>query len=858
MARIKIISNPYDKSLSYSLFREQTQSWDAIGQDSINSKLRETDEEKFFLPFNIKEIIDTIIKEYYTGEGKVTLEFQGTADEFAEAENICSDEEICDKIDLVKSKYYLENARDILDQAKEIFDTVRPIIKNIVKDDPNISKGLEKVSDALKDIIPICIFGNYSAGKSTFINSLIGYEILPSGGDPVTSKIYEIKRSSQPDRARISFAYREERFEMFFDDKECHIQIGNKDADIIQEILTAISELEEKSLFAMVNNTIEILNSYEKRDKTDIVISNVIKIELPFCENGILGRSHNEFVIFDTPGSNSNSNIDHEQVLASSLEGFSNGIPVWVSGYDSIDSTDNAHLCDMLSKIEALDKRFTMIVVNKADSTELPKNGFKSDDITAIMEYESVNKMYSSGIYFVSSVMGLGAKNIDGIISDYLLDVFDEKEKKFSDPNARAYKKLYEYNIMPAQMKQHAVEYSLACDNIIYANSGLYCVEMEMEQFASRHAAYNKYQMVYTFLKSIIDETARRINEKTGILEKNKKKLEDDLNSKERDLIGRIDKETYAAFMRYKHDSVETIQAFIKNNLNYESNVDTLDEKINKFTNEGEKETGYDSYEDDLDKAKSNFWGKFAENGQKLFKGNISDVIGNIKNLAGDIANESREVHQRKEMMDSARKEIDKKAADGLMNEVVGWYKRNFVDAQNRLTDTTRGFWQLKAKEYQDAMMHLILDSDAINEQQRSELSAVIMNFEPICFNDDADMIFIKARFLQGNFLGIQLVDSERLNTRSLVRAYNSNIKKNINEMSRMINDSYTTSFEDWQKKLHDAIEANITTYNPELRELVEIIKEESERISELQMNQQTISNSFRSIEDMMSWKEIE
>ena len=42
-------------------------------------------------------------------------------------------------------------------------------------------------------VIPICVFGNYSAGKSTFINALIGREVLPSGGDPVTAKIYKIK-----------------------------------------------------------------------------------------------------------------------------------------------------------------------------------------------------------------------------------------------------------------------------------------------------------------------------------------------------------------------------------------------------------------------------------------------------------------------------------------------------------------------------------------------------------------------------------------------------------------------------------------------------------------------------------------
>ena len=206
-------------------------------------------------------------------------------------------------------------------------------------------------------------------------------------------------------------------------------------------------------------------------------------------------------MIFDTPGSNSNTNMDHEKVLTDSLDGFSNGIPIWVSGYDSIDSIDNAHLCDKLYKIEALDKRFTMIVINKADSVELPGDGLGEDAINNIMEYESVEKMYSSGIYFVSSIMGLGAKNLEGIYNDYLLEVFDEKKRKFSDPSAKSYKKLYEYNIMPEQMKARAIAYSLDCNNLIYANSGLLCVEMEMEQFASKHAAYNKCQMVYAFLK---------------------------------------------------------------------------------------------------------------------------------------------------------------------------------------------------------------------------------------------------------------------------------------------------------------------------------------------------------------------
>lgn len=755
----------------------------------------------------------------------------------------------------MRSTRILENARDILDHAKEIFDTVQPIIKNIIKDDVGITKGLMKVSDALKDIIPICIFGNYSAGKSTFINALIGYEILPSGGDPVTSKIYEIKRSGQEDRTRISFQYLNEDFELLFDKKECRITVGDKEKDLIKEVLEAIDKLGETDLFRMVNKTIDILNSFEKRDKTTTLISNVIRMEVPFSENGKLGQSHNEFVIFDTPGSNSNTNMDHEKVLTDSLEGFSNGIPIWVSGYDSIDSVDNAHLCDKLYQIEALDKRFTMIVVNKADSVELPKNGLGSDEISDLMEYESVEKMYSSGIYFVSSVMGLGAKNPEGIVSDYLLDVFDEKEKKFSDPKARSYKKLYEYNIMPEQMKQRALEYSLACENIIYANSGLYCVEMEMEQFASRHAAYNKCQMVYMFLRGIIDETGRRITEKTAILEKSKKKWEQDLDAKKFTLVESIRKDTQDSVRRYEKDSKTYIQTFARESLKYEHTPEEIEKIDQTLAEQNEQDANFASYERDFEGARNSRWRNFVENSQNLFKGNFVDQV---KNLATEWVSDSKTMQQKKESMDVTRQNVDKETSDRLLKIVVKEFRKNIIDAQDRLGEASKQHWQENAQAYRDEMIRLITGTDALSEKQRNELSAVILSYPTFQYDDDADKVFIKAKFLRGNVLGLRLGASERLNTSRLATSYNTRIRHNIDEMSQLINSSCFTCFKAWQENLQALIEENITIYNPELRELTEFIREESERILELQTNQQTISNSFMTIENMMAWKELE
>ncbi|MDD3138863.1 MAG: dynamin family protein [Lachnospiraceae bacterium] len=519
MVCIKIRSNPYKRNvLFYSL--DENNNWVEIKIDNGDSKLREEDSQKMFLPFRINKIIDIIRSEYHVPGGeKVTVVFEGTEDEYEEVKAVCSDEEVMDEIELIRSEEYLDDARDILKHTKEIFFNVQPILDNIIGDDFMVKKNLTKVADALDDIIPICVFGNYSAGKSTFINSLLGNEVLPSGGDPVTAKIYKISRSTHEDRINIEFSYRTEEIELRFDNNGYKVIKGNSDNDLIQVIDETIKGFETRELFLMASSTLDIINGFEKKDKNEIVISDVVAIEVPFSKNGILGQSNNRFVIFDTPGSNSNSNRDHADVLKTAMEGFSNGIPVWVSQYDSIDSIDNANLCDSIYAIEALDKRFTMIVINKADTAELPEDGWTDDEIKKFMEFDAIEKMYSGGIYFVSSVMGVGSKNNAKFISKFLRKTFKEKRESFSDPeDEEFYQTLYKYNIMPAQIKENAIEYSLANENLIYANSGLLCVEKEMETFASKHSTYNKCQMVYVFLNSVIDKSNQRINESKDML----------------------------------------------------------------------------------------------------------------------------------------------------------------------------------------------------------------------------------------------------------------------------------------------------------------------------------------------------
>lgn len=855
MTRIKIVSNPYKREILYYNFNEDTGEWEDIRDHNVNSRLREDDSGKTFLPFKIKEIIDIIIEEYYAVTEKIEVVFEGTRDDYAEIEAVCHTEDIQQKIVLTRNIRALENARDIFTDIKETFGVVRPIIENIVRDDERVKKDLNKVSDALDDIIPICVFGNYSAGKSTFINALLGNEILPSGGDPVTAKIYQIKRSTQDDRAKIKFRYKEENIVLLFEGNTYRVQAGNVESEIIQEIDKAIAECRWSDMSSMVSAALELINGFERRDKNTIVIGSVIELEIPFSRNGILGQSYNNFVIFDTPGSNSASNIEHSKVLAEALEGFSNGIPVWITQYETMDSEDNANLCEKLFEIKALDKRFTMIILNKADGSDLPEEGFSAGQVKDILEYNAVEKMYASGLYFVSSIMGLGAKNNGELKDKHYRKTYRSQQEMYSDSEDLDYMTLYKYNVMPEQIKRSAMEYSANCTNLIYANSGLYCIEREMENFASKHSAYNKCQMVYMFLNDVIDETNKRIAYRTESLKRTREARKKELELAKSQLIDSIMEEAQTKENEFDKESKASLRAFLDKNLNYIYTTEDLDGLSEEIRSQNSSESDFSVQEKDFEKARDSMWGHLRANGRSLLKGN---VIDSIKNMKEDFTRDIKELQESKKEMDFAESEIDKATSDSLLKIVVEEYKKNLLAAKEILSTEIKKRWHINAQMLRNRLIEIITGSDALSTGQREELSSIIINYRPLEFSDDADNIFIKKRFLRGNVLGFQWFESEKLDTKRLSGSYNEKMRKNIRTIAEEMNNSCFVSFINWKQSLTSVIETNITEYNPQLRDMAEMIKEETDKIIELEENQKTISSSLEAIREMMAWKILE
>ena len=448
---------------------------------------------------------------------------------------MCESDVYKSKIVCHQADKYLNNARDIVHDVNSIFGGLKELIEGSVDDKSKVEDDLARYSEAASDMIPICVFGNVSSGKSSFINSLIGNEILPSGDEPITAKVYKIAKSEDQNRAFINLTYDDKPIQVLFAEHD-RIQSEIQSNAFLDGIRQSLEDSKSERVPLRVGAALAFINRYGVDDfgsKEQDRVSDLIEIEVPYDEDGLLKDSSNKYILFDTPGSNSASNEKHKEVLKKAMKNLTNGLPVFVATSDTLDTEDNLKLYDEIKQYEELvDARFTMIVVNKADKAKLPKDGFGKDQIDDILRQIIPKRMYSFGIYYVSSVMGLGAKveNNGDFVDDNYARVYMTEKDNFSNPKGRFYTQLYKYDILPGQMKETANQVSQDCSNLVYANSGMYWLEKSIEKFATDYSAYNKCQQSQRFLRRVLDHT-RRVIDSTKI-KREELKSERDANLK--------------------------------------------------------------------------------------------------------------------------------------------------------------------------------------------------------------------------------------------------------------------------------------------------------------------------------------
>ena len=304
------------------------------------------------------------------------------------------------------------------------------------------------------------------------------------------------------------------------------------------------------------------------------------------------------------------------------------------------------------------------------------------------------------------SIRGLGGKNDGEFVDRFYRKTFRTQSPTFSDPEDIDYMSLYKYNIMPAQVKQNALEYSLKNDNLIYSNSGLYCIEREIENFASKHSSYNKCQMVLAFLSKVINKTNARIDERTKVLKDARDRSAQELDAKTVRLQEEIDRSAKNMEEVNGKTSKNDVSEYTATKLNYMFDATQLASMDADRRKQNFAENDFASKENAYQDAKGKLLEHLRESSQGLFKRNIVD---SVKAIANDLSNDFRDVQHSKDKMDAKEKELDQLSSEQILKYVINSYKVNIDDAQEKLSMHLDECWRKKELDFKRVLILQII-----------------------------------------------------------------------------------------------------------------------------------------------------
>ncbi|WP_461204578.1 dynamin family protein [Clostridium sp. DL1XJH146] len=539
---IRIWYNPYKKNIRFQRVGENG-SWRSL---SSSSNLLEFQNGKYSIQNCGEEIIKLIDKEQNVGNNGIVIEFLGTESDFKDFYDI--NESLNNKS--IKLEYNKSNTLPESQAAMKVIESAYEALEaefteymgesnDLSYSQRSIGEYISKFNDIKKPDINICIIGNYSVGKSTFINALIGEELLPSATDPTTARVMKIRNDNN---YSIEFSYKDKTISMNWSNNKYYYSGSIHDN---YEIANKIDEYiyTEKTIIEQMHQVLQMLNQkYEDDGKIlDEILKNVgteIKLKIPFVQSKLKNNKFS-FVIFDTPGSNAGTYADtHKKVLEKTLSDQTNAFPIVLFDRKNLDSTDNENLTKQMQDFDnKLDNVNKLVVINMADTMTV-------DELTKGID-ESISKKWKlNKILYTSSIIALGAKKETPIWIDKGADEKFETRKSHFLKGSKYFKQLYKYNCLP---EKEYNEIKLNCEQIssdeqrqLLNNSGIVAAEYLINQFACKYANYLKAEESCDYLMNILKKVETEKNKLTEDLKEEQSDYQNKRIGKKKELIKKI------------------------------------------------------------------------------------------------------------------------------------------------------------------------------------------------------------------------------------------------------------------------------------------------------------------------------
>ncbi|MGO5500845.1 dynamin family protein [Paratractidigestivibacter faecalis] len=839
MPKVKIVSDPYRRTTKF--FYMGTDWTEVCEENSPNSSLLAKKYSEGFFPFKAREIVDELLDEYGDGSDVLEIVFEGPDDEWDELQDVCSSEDLSSFVKLERSDRALANARDILPYIREVFDELYPIIAGTADGSPETLERLRKFRDASSDVIPICVVGNYSAGKSSFINALIGAELLPSGDRPVTARIFQIERSDQQDRASIGFKYADESVSVTFTDDGMKVNPAGARGRALDDIAAATADC-DTGLAERVRAALGAINSF-KEGKDEPTLSDLVKVRVPFGRSTNWG-SGKKIVVFDTPGSNTNSNVDHVRVLREAMRGMSDGLPIYVTAYDALDSNDNAELYEQISQMPALDERFAMIVVNKADDADIPEGGFTKRDEEWVMDTVVARNLYAQGIYFVSSIAGLGAKTGGSFADRHYDRVFRRLRDGYEDPDDKYYTRLYDYDLLPEQLRAKAVREAESCDNRLLANSGLFSVEQGIDEFATKYSAYNKCYQSETLLHELIEQTDARLEESGVALESSRAVLSADLDESKNDLLDSLIQLSISTCEDAVEGYLPSMNEWAKQSIAATGlTSERLCDWERDITATKRRELGAEEKRRDAEGKKAAITANLMARVQNAW--DAKDVLG-ISGIAKSFASDWSAAREAEAESEEIFRGADREASDDLLARVRDQFDSDIARLMQEAEGHSKAYWEERAEASRKALLDLVADGTAIDDNRREALRAIIVDFRSLSLDDELPEISeIRYPF-----------DPNKLWKAPLRVQYNMELSQRVSKWRSVVEPAHEASFREWLHELTDALSLGAVDLNPELRRKFDSVVNTEREIEAQRSKRIRLHSGEKRVSGFMTWQE--
>ena len=457
--------------------------------------------------------------------------------------------------------------------------------------------------------VNLCLVGTYSAGKSTFINAIIGKRILPESINSETAKMFKIRNAENP---RVSFVaktkagVKDDNISIAWNEPLGQFEL-ERVSMISDENLRKMLERETTQVAEMglrqheqLCRILKELNDVPNHEQEDgsAYVNGVIEVEypIPLCKNV-------NFTFFDTPGTDSNSN-EHLLILKEALQKQTNSVLIVIYEPTKMEGTGNSILYKLINGFRnkdnknddnnvSIDLARSFHVINQADTKSSKDLKLLRNKKVAVTLKEE-DKIYNEGameidlsqerLFFVSSKAAYISKairsNIDledertwlanhkqEINNEPTRDPFTDAETNITSDNGLFYKydKLANADFETKQLIADCEEAAENCDNSldgvikrIYINSGMYAIEQEIVKYAQKYALSVKAKGLYDGIKGLVDFIKADYEAIENQARLSKEHIEKNIEIMKTSMVSDIEKSHEEFVARITNDSLET------------------------------------------------------------------------------------------------------------------------------------------------------------------------------------------------------------------------------------------------------------------------------------------------------------